>query len=184
MCSRTEIGEIIRASQREERLEILDTRMAEHGIDQVHYAPTLPSPASGRALRGTELDCMAGVVLNQNYARGHEPLSALQGGEGGARPQGWEGEVAAPQTGSSAPLTLPSPPGQRGERVKGASSEPRFGGKSSNSRSLHFPRIALRTAGEGSTRSEAGEGLAAGLGSTPARGGIKLLCSFCDFGHP
>ena len=36
--------------------------------------------------------------------------------------------TAAPQTGSSAPLTLPSPPGQRGERVKGASSERRFGG--------------------------------------------------------
>jgi len=25
-----------------------------------------------------------GVALNQDYARGHEPLSALQGGEGGA----------------------------------------------------------------------------------------------------
>jgi hypothetical protein len=41
-----EIGEIIGGSQREERLEILDTRMAEDGIDQEHYAPTLPSPAS------------------------------------------------------------------------------------------------------------------------------------------
>ena len=86
-----EIGEIIGGSQREERLEILDTRIAEHGIDREHYAPTVPSPASGRALRGTELDCMAGVVLNQNYARGHEPLSALQGGEGGAQPAGLGG---------------------------------------------------------------------------------------------
>jgi hypothetical protein len=46
-----------------------------------------------RAVRGTEFDCTAGVALNQNYARGHEPLSALQGGEGGAQLQGWEGEV-------------------------------------------------------------------------------------------
>jgi tRNA synthetases class II (D, K and N) len=33
-----EIGEIIGGSQREERLEILDTRIAEHGIDREHYA--------------------------------------------------------------------------------------------------------------------------------------------------
>jgi asparaginyl-tRNA synthetase len=31
------IGEIIGGSQREERLEILDARMAEHGIDNEHY---------------------------------------------------------------------------------------------------------------------------------------------------
>jgi asparaginyl-tRNA synthetase len=41
------IGEIIGGSQREERLEILDRNMAERGIDREHYAPTLPSPASG-----------------------------------------------------------------------------------------------------------------------------------------
>jgi asparaginyl-tRNA synthetase len=47
------IGEIIGgSSRREERLEILDRNMAERGIDREHYAPTQPSPASGRAVRG------------------------------------------------------------------------------------------------------------------------------------
>ena len=32
------IGEIIGGSQREERLEVLDARMAERGIDKQHYA--------------------------------------------------------------------------------------------------------------------------------------------------
>jgi asparaginyl-tRNA synthetase len=32
------IGEIIGGSQREERLKVLDRRMAERGIDQEHYA--------------------------------------------------------------------------------------------------------------------------------------------------
>ncbi len=44
------IGEIIGGSQREERLEVLDRSMAERGIDREHYAPTLPSPASGGGL--------------------------------------------------------------------------------------------------------------------------------------
>ena len=44
------IGEIIGGSQREERLEVLDARMAERGIDREHYAPTLPSPANGGGL--------------------------------------------------------------------------------------------------------------------------------------
>jgi aspartyl/asparaginyl-tRNA synthetase len=39
-----EIGEIIGGSQREERLEILDTRMAEHGIDQETTPPPFPPP--------------------------------------------------------------------------------------------------------------------------------------------
>jgi asparaginyl-tRNA synthetase len=38
------IGEIIGGSQREERLAVLDARMAERGIDQEHYAPPLPPP--------------------------------------------------------------------------------------------------------------------------------------------
>jgi asparaginyl-tRNA synthetase len=32
------IGEIVGGSQREDRLDVLDTRMREHGIDQEHYA--------------------------------------------------------------------------------------------------------------------------------------------------
>ena len=32
------VGEIIGGSQREERLEVLDERMAERGIDKEHYA--------------------------------------------------------------------------------------------------------------------------------------------------
>ena len=43
-------GEIIGGSQREEPLEVLDRNMAERGIDREHYAPTLPSPASGPGL--------------------------------------------------------------------------------------------------------------------------------------
>jgi hypothetical protein len=39
------------------------------------------------------------------------------------------------------PTLSPRPAGGEGKR--GASSEPRFGGKSSNSRSLHFPRTAF-----------------------------------------
>jgi asparaginyl-tRNA synthetase len=47
------LGVIIGGSQRQERFEILDTRMAEHGIDQEHYAPTLPSRGSeGGLARG------------------------------------------------------------------------------------------------------------------------------------
>jgi asparaginyl-tRNA synthetase len=38
------LGVIIGGSQREERLEILDTRMAEHGIDREHHAPPFPPP--------------------------------------------------------------------------------------------------------------------------------------------
>jgi len=44
------IGEIIGGSQRGERLDVLDRSMAERGIDREHYAPTLPSPASGGGL--------------------------------------------------------------------------------------------------------------------------------------
>jgi hypothetical protein len=42
------IGEIIGGSQHEERLEGLDRNAAECHINREHYAPTLPSPASGR----------------------------------------------------------------------------------------------------------------------------------------
>ena len=75
------------------------------------------------------------------------PSPPFRGEREGPDPQGWEGEVGGATNRLVAPLTLPSPPGQRGERVKGASSEPRFGRKSSNSRSLHFPRTALRLRG-------------------------------------
>jgi adenylate cyclase len=49
---------------------------------------------------------------------------------------------AAPRTGTSAPLTQPSPPGQRGERVKSASFEPNFGGKPSERFSPESPAQA------------------------------------------
>jgi asparaginyl-tRNA synthetase len=41
------IGEIIGGSQREERLEVLDARMAECPIDRKHYAPPFPPPRAG-----------------------------------------------------------------------------------------------------------------------------------------
>src|ERR1700730_2135414 len=74
-----------------------------------------PSPAVRRAVRGTEFDCTAGIALNQNYARGHEPLSALQGEREGPTRRVGKVRWAAPQTGSPAPLTLPSPPASGGE---------------------------------------------------------------------
>jgi tRNA synthetase class II (D, K and N) len=40
------IDGIIGSSQRDERREVLDARMAERGIDREHYAPTLRSPES------------------------------------------------------------------------------------------------------------------------------------------
>jgi hypothetical protein len=40
-------GEIIGGSQREERLEVLDRNMAEHGLDREHYAPTLQRAGEG-----------------------------------------------------------------------------------------------------------------------------------------
>ncbi len=53
-----------------------------------------PSPAVRRAVRGNELDCTAGVALNQNYARGHEPLSAPRGRGGAAKREGEVGGAA------------------------------------------------------------------------------------------
>jgi TolB-like protein/class 3 adenylate cyclase len=52
------------------------------------------------------------------------------------------------RTGTSAPLTQPSPPGQRGERVKSASFELNFAGKPSERSSPNPPPLA----GEGSAR--------------------------------
>jgi asparaginyl-tRNA synthetase len=46
------IGEIIGGSQREERLEVLDRRMAERGIDQEHYAPHPSLPRERAGLSG------------------------------------------------------------------------------------------------------------------------------------
>jgi asparaginyl-tRNA synthetase len=46
------IGEIIGGSQREERLDLLDARMAECHIDRKHYAPPFPSPRAGKGQGG------------------------------------------------------------------------------------------------------------------------------------
>jgi hypothetical protein len=113
-----EIGEIIGGSQREERLEILDTRIAEHGIDREHYAPTVPSPASGRALRGTELDCMAGVALNQIMPADTSPSPPFRGEREGPDPQGWEGEGGCATNrlvGPPHPTLSPRPAGGEGK---------------------------------------------------------------------
>ena len=80
------------------------------------------------------------------------PSPPFRGEREGPDPQGWEGEVGGATNRLVGPPHPTLSPGQRGERVKNASSEPRFGGVSSNSRSLHFPRTALRTAGEGGTK--------------------------------
>ena len=88
------------------------------GAALTHEVPTLTLPRMRRAVRGTEFDCTAGVALNQNYARGHEPLSALQGGEGGAQPQGWEGEVGGATNrlvGPPHPTLSPRPAGGEGK---------------------------------------------------------------------
>jgi asparaginyl-tRNA synthetase len=65
------IGEIIGGSQREERLEILDARMAERQIDRDHYAPTLPSPASGGGKGGDDLR-RYGTVPHAGFGLGFE----------------------------------------------------------------------------------------------------------------
>jgi hypothetical protein len=105
---------------------------------------------------------VAAVVVQAQSPRTRAPLRPSGGRGRGPTPTGPRrarpedrlrvGRVrwAASQIGSSAlpperpagPAVrgLPSPPGQRLERVKGASSEPRFGGKSSKSRSYPFPR--------------------------------------------
>ena len=65
-------------------------------------APRPAKPIALRAVRGTEFDCTAGVALNQNYARGHEPLSAFRGEREGPNRRVGRVRWAAPQTGSSA----------------------------------------------------------------------------------
>jgi len=69
---------------------IIGGSMAERGTDREHCAPTLLSPASGRAVRGNENDCKLIVPHNRTSlsSRLQEPLSALQGGEGGTREAG------------------------------------------------------------------------------------------------
>src|ERR1700736_2613406 len=85
-------------------------------------APHPPSPASLRsatspAVRGavgeSEFDCAAGAALNKNYARGHEPLSALQGEREGPNRRVGRVRWAAPQTGSSGYLRARRPPAPR-----------------------------------------------------------------------
>jgi asparaginyl-tRNA synthetase len=68
------IGEIIGGNQREERLDVLDRSMAERGIDREHYAPTLPSPASGGGLgRGICGDLRRyGTVPHAGFGLGFE----------------------------------------------------------------------------------------------------------------
>ena len=65
--------------------------MAEHGIDQEHYAPTLPSPASGRAVR--ELNSIAWLASRSTKIMPADtsPSPPFRGEREGPDPQGWEG---------------------------------------------------------------------------------------------
>jgi hypothetical protein len=47
------------------------------------------------------------------------PSPLFRGEREGPALKAWEGEVGCAANGSSAPLTPPSPPGRRGERVYG-----------------------------------------------------------------
>ena len=123
----------------------------------MHSAPS-SSPAPRRAVRGTEFDCTAGVALNQNYARGHEPLSALQGEREGPDPQGWEGEVGGA---TNRLVGYPLPPASGGRGVKGRVVRATLRRQIFEQPAFHFPRTALRGAREGGERSETGEGRAA-----------------------
>ena len=118
---------------------------------------TPPSPPGqrngqrGERVKGASSERRFGSKSSKSRSL-HFPRTALPFRGGGRSPSRSEGRVrwAAPRTGSPALLTLPSPPGQRGQRgkrIKGASSEPRYGGKSSRRRSLHFARTALRRPG-------------------------------------
>jgi aspartyl/asparaginyl-tRNA synthetase len=73
------IGEIIGGGQREERLDVLDRSMAERAIDKEHFAPTLPSPASGGGLgRGRSAPLRHGAARRlrprPGFRRGHPRL--------------------------------------------------------------------------------------------------------------
>ena len=103
-------------------------------------AEMVPYRMHGRVVQETALDCTATVSLNENVPAGvHEPLSALQGGEGGTRRGAAGGWRWAPRhTGSSAPLTLPSPPGPAGGEVKGSIVGPIFGGRTASTAEINF----------------------------------------------
>jgi hypothetical protein len=96
-------------------------------------------------LRPCSIGSFSAVGFRVEEKRPSPPFRGPSGGRGrgpGAKAPGrvrW----ATPLTASSAPLTLPSPPGQRGERVKGGL----FGGTWGQERGLDFPRTALRFRG-------------------------------------
>jgi hypothetical protein len=99
-------------------------------------------PRLGKGGRAQLISCVAAVLLNQEYpTRRRAPLSALQGER--------EGEVGgAVNPALSDPLTLPSPPGRRGERVKEASLELHFGGKRFSKTFLQFSPTVPRESGD------------------------------------
>src|SRR5467141_2748931 len=81
-------------------------------------APTLPSPARGRAVRGTVGGCKAIVPLNwTSLSSGlQEPLSALQGErEGPAKREGEVGGAANGLVGPPHPALSPRSAGREGK---------------------------------------------------------------------
>src|SRR4051812_31214320 len=66
--------------------------------------------------------CSTGMFLSPGV---QDPSPPFRGEREGPAPKAWEGEVGGAATAFSAPLTLPSPPGRRGERV----TKHRFAGK-------------------------------------------------------
>ena len=70
------IGEIIGDSQLEERLDLLDARMAECHIDRKHYAPPFPSPRAGPA--SGEGSGRGSAALRHGAARHPVPENAGQ----------------------------------------------------------------------------------------------------------
>jgi hypothetical protein len=76
------------------------------------------------------------------------PSPPFRGEREGPDPQGWEGEVGGATNRLVGPLTLPSPPGQRGERVKGAASEPHLGANLRKAGPYTFPGQPCAMRGE------------------------------------
>jgi len=93
----------------------------------------------------------------QTYRSAQPNISVIRFARAPLRPSGGRGRGprsgrvrwTVPRTGSSAPLTLPSPPGRRGERVSRFRFAGNFADKFSERWSANFLRTALRYAGRG-----------------------------------
>jgi hypothetical protein len=93
---------------------------------------------------GSKMNRISATSYRQKSGR-KTPLRPFEGR--GRGPRSGRVRWAAPGTGSSAPLTLSSPPGQRWERIKRGGFLREISGGFSEKLSMDFPRTALRFRG-------------------------------------